>query len=268
MGQKTSARHDGNERKVRTRHLTTARASNAVAVVYRPADELILDPANAREHSKKQIRQIAESIRAFGFNVPILIDAEHKVIAGHGRLLACREFGWDEVPTISLGHLSEAQACAFAIADNRLTEIARWDDRLLAEQLNALSLLELDFDLEVTGFEMGEIDLRIGALQAESANIDKPAATIPTPAFAAPVSKAGDLWLLGEHRVRCGRALDPEIDQVLMGSERAALIFADPICVDAIVRRWQAHTGKKARHAETGQNFGEGVDPAEATNAA
>jgi len=267
MGQKTSARHDGNEREVRTRHLTTARATDPIAVVYRPTDELILDPANAREHSKKQIQQIAESIKAFGFNVPILIDTERKVIAGHGRLLACRELGWDEVPTISLGHLSEAQACAFAIADNRLTEIARWDDRLLAQQLHALSLQELDFDLEVTGFEMGEIDLRIGALE-EGANIAKPAATIPTPAFAAPVSKAGDLWLLGEHRVRCGRALDPEIDQVLMESERAALIFADPICVDAIVRRWQALTGKKARHAETGQDFGECVDPSEATNAA
>jgi ParB-like chromosome segregation protein Spo0J len=132
-----------------------------IEVVYRPIDQLRPDPKNARRHSRKQIRQIADSIQAFGFNVPILIDAELKVIAGHGRLLACRHLGRSEVPTISLEHLSEAQARAFMIADNRLTEIASWDDRLLGEQLRELSELNLDFRLEATGFDMGEIDLLI-----------------------------------------------------------------------------------------------------------
>jgi ParB-like chromosome segregation protein Spo0J len=113
------------------------------------------DPKNARQHSAKQIRQIADSIEAFGFNVPILVDADLNVIAGHGRLLACKRLGWREVPTIRLEHLSETQRRAFMIADNRLTEIASWDDRLLAEQLQALSSVELDFDIETIGFDMG-----------------------------------------------------------------------------------------------------------------
>jgi len=141
-----------------------AQRHDLLAVVHRRIDELKPDPANPRLHSKKQIRQIARSIETFGFNVPILIDHDGKVIAGHGRLLACRELGWSEVPTLCLDHLSPAQARAFMIADNRLSEIAGWDDRLLAEQLKDLSLLGLDFSLEVTGFEIGEIDLRIASL--------------------------------------------------------------------------------------------------------
>ena len=132
-----------------------------IEIVYRPIDQLKPDPRNPRRHERKQIRQIADSIAAFGFNVPILIDAELKVIAGHGRLLACQLLGHKEVPTISLEHLSEAQARAFMIADNRLTEIASWDDRLLGEQLRELSELHLEFSLEITGFDMGEIDLLI-----------------------------------------------------------------------------------------------------------
>src|SRR5947208_4575867 len=132
-----------------------------ISIVYRAIDQLKPDPANPRLHSKKQIRQIANSIEAFGFNVPVLVDAELNVICGHGRLLACRELGWTEVPTLCLDHLTPAQAHAFMIADNRLTEIATWDARLLAQQFKELSLLGVDFNIEVTGFEMGEIDLRI-----------------------------------------------------------------------------------------------------------
>jgi hypothetical protein len=127
--------------------------------------ELKRDPANPRRHSKKQIRQIAKIISVFGFNVPVLVDAALNVIVGHGRLLACRELGIDEVPTLCLEHLTPAQVRAFRIADNKLTENATWDERLLAEQLHDLSLSGLDFDIEVTGFEMGEIDLRIASLE-------------------------------------------------------------------------------------------------------
>ena len=97
-----------------------------MSIVYRAVDQLKLDPANARRHSKKQIRQIAESIKTFGFNVPILIDHDGKVVAGHGRLLACRLRGMTDAPTLCLDHLTAAQARAFMIADNRLTEIATW----------------------------------------------------------------------------------------------------------------------------------------------
>ncbi len=97
----------------------------------------------------------------------MLVDADHNVVSGHGRLLACRKLGWTEVPTIGLNHLTKAQAKAFMIADNRLTEISTWDDQLLGEQLKELSVLDLDFSLEATGFEMGEIDLRIEGLTSE-----------------------------------------------------------------------------------------------------
>src|SRR5438445_601207 len=146
-----------------------------LAVVYRQIDQLTPDPGNPRRHSCKQIRQIANSIRAFGLNVPILIDREGKVIAGHGRLLACRLLGITEVPTLCLDHLTPAQARAFMITDNLLTEIAIWDDRLLAQQLKGLSLLDLNFNIEVTGFEVGEIDLRIASLDAMPEPDDDPA---------------------------------------------------------------------------------------------
>src|SRR5919198_4902330 len=149
-------------------HLKACLTINKLAnreIICRRIDELTLDPNNPRRHSKKQIRQIANSSEAFGFNVPILIDRDGNVIAGYGRLLAAREVGMTEVPTLWLDHLTPAQIRAFAIADNRLTEIATWDDRLLAEQLKDLSLIGLDFSLEVTGFDMAEIDLRIASLE-------------------------------------------------------------------------------------------------------
>lgn len=132
-----------------------------ITVVMRKICELKLAPRNPRIHSKRQIKQIARSIKAFGFNVPVLIDANDNVIAGHGRISACMLLGWSEVPTICLNHLNEAQARAFMIADNRLTEISVWDDQLLAEELKLLSLQELTFELEDVGFDTGDIDLRI-----------------------------------------------------------------------------------------------------------
>src|SRR6202789_3996130 len=122
------------------------------------------DPRNPRIHTDKQVRQIAQSIESFGFNVPLLIDDQQMVIAGHGRLLAARKLGWDTVPAIRLSHLTESQRIAFLIADNRLTENSSWDERMLGEQFKILSELELDFDLEAIGFEVPEIDLFIDAL--------------------------------------------------------------------------------------------------------
>ena len=135
-------------------------AEQRVAVRYREISELILDRRNLRLHSPKQVRQISQSIQAFGFVVPVLIDAKLRVVAGHGRVMACKLLGPSQVPTISLDHLAETQIRAFAIADNRLTENSEWNDRLLAEQLRELAVLDLDLDLEATGFEMAEIDLR------------------------------------------------------------------------------------------------------------
>ena len=130
------------------------RAVATLSIAYLPIDQLRPDPGNARQHSAKQVRQIAKSIETFGFNVPLLVDAECNVIAGHGRLLAAKRLGWHQVPTIRLDHLSEAQKRAFMIADNRLAEVAVWDDRLLAAQLKALASVELNFDIETIGFDM------------------------------------------------------------------------------------------------------------------
>src|ERR1700745_273470 len=163
--------------------------SSSSEIIYRPLDGLRPDPANPRCHSKKQVRQIAESIKAFGFNVPILIDREGNVVAGDGRLAACRELGMTQVPTLCLDHLTPAQLLAFRIADNRLTEIASWDDRLLAEQLKDLSLLGLDFSLEVTGFDMAEIDLRILSFE-DPPEGDDPADGLPGVAAGAAVRQA------------------------------------------------------------------------------
>jgi ParB-like chromosome segregation protein Spo0J len=124
------------------------------------------DPRNPRVHTDKQVRQIAQSIKSFGFNVPLLVDDQQKVIAGHGRLLAARKMGWDTVPVIKLSHLTESQRMAFLIADNRLTANSSWDERMLGEQLKILSELNLDFDLEAIGFEVPEIDLLIDGLDA------------------------------------------------------------------------------------------------------
>src|SRR5438105_5494402 len=186
---------------------TRTTAAREFRIDLRPAEELKPNPANARIHSKKQIRQIANSIEAFGFNVPVLVDAELNVICGHGRLLACRELGWTEVPTVCLDHLTTAQAQAFMIADNRLTEISSWDARLLAEQLKELALIGLDFNIEVIGFEMGEIDLRIASLD-DLPERDDLADMVPAVPAGPPLSKIGDLWFLGRHRILCGNALD------------------------------------------------------------
>ena len=153
-------------------------AAKSLRIVCRPIEELRPDPANPRLHSKKHIRQIANSIAAFGFNAPILIDRSGRIIGGHGRVLAARTLVMAEVPTLCLDHLSSAQARAFMIADNRLAEIATWDARLLAQQFKDLSLLDLDFSLEVAGFELGEIDLRIASLEDTPERADDPAIVI------------------------------------------------------------------------------------------
>src|SRR5438270_10632796 len=123
------------------------RRKQRLDIVYRYIGEIKPDPANARQHSEKQLLKLANSIGTFGFNVPVLVDAELNVIAGHGRLAACSKLGIAEVPTVCLDHLSPAQRRAFMIADNRLTELAEWDDRLLAQQLKDLFLSGLDFRL-------------------------------------------------------------------------------------------------------------------------
>lgn len=199
-----------------------------LAITSHAVADLKPDPRNPRAHSDRQIKQIARSIESFGFNVPILVDANLNIIAGHGRVLACRMLGWRELPTIQLEHFSEAQARAFMIADNRLTDNSTWDDRLLGETLKELSELNLDFSLEATGFTVGEIDLRIEGLSDPDDGKPDPADELPGTTHVIPVTRPGDLWLLGKHRLLCGSALDAESYRLLMNGESAGMIFTDP----------------------------------------
>jgi DNA modification methylase len=197
----------------------------ALEVTYLPTTSLKPHPKNPRVHKDKQVGQIAQSIKAFGFNVPILVDDGHHVVAGHGRLLAARKLGWDTVPVIKLNHLTESQYSAFLIADNRLTENSSWDERLLGEQLKVLSELELDFDLEVTGFEIAEIDVLIDGMET----INEPDPDDRLPAIeASAISTSGDLWQLGKHRVLCGDSLVAENYARLMDGAKADLVLTDP----------------------------------------
>ncbi len=197
------------------------------AVEWRKTDKLTPYSGNARTHSQKQIHQIAASIRKFGFTNPVLIDAEGGIIAGHGRIEAARLLGLEKVPTIRLDHLSEAQKRAYIIADNRLAELAGWDEKLLAIELQYLSELDLDFEVEITGFETAEIDLVIESLEAPDEN--DPADDVPEMAADAPaVTRSGDLWLLGNNRLLCGDAQKPESYEVLMAGEHARMVFTDP----------------------------------------
>jgi DNA modification methylase len=201
-------------------------SDHPTAILCRPIAELKLDPKNPRSHGRQQVRQIARSIEVFGFNVPILIDANLKVVAGHGRIAACQLLGLNEVPTILLDHLNEAQIRAFMIADNRLTETSAWDDQLLAEQLKELSELNLDFSLEATGFEMGEIDLRIEELKPGPDAAEDSGDKLPPVGPA--VTQTDDLWLLDQHRIMCASALEEPAYSRLLDKSRAAMGLTDP----------------------------------------
>ena len=196
-----------------------------IAIAYRDISDLRPDPKNPRAHSKKQIDQIARSIETFGFNAPVLIDGTLKIIAGHGRCLAARKLGWREVPTISLEHLTQAEAQAYMIADNRLTDTSVWDDGLLAEHFESLASLDLDFSIETTGFDMGEIDFRIEGAKRKDEKEDEPPFDLQD---GKAVSRPGDIWILGEHRILCGSALDQDAVARLMAENLAAVVFVDP----------------------------------------
>jgi ParB-like nuclease domain len=180
-------------------------------------------PHNARTHTKKQVNQIAASIGEFGFTNPGLIDQSGTIIAGHGRVEAAQLLGLDRVPTIRIDHLSEAQKRAYVIADNKLALNAGWDPDILAIEFQHLSSLDIDFDLEITGFETAEIDILVDGRKMSK----DPDDWIP-PVETAAVSRPGDLWHLGPHKLFCGDARDPEICSRLFGAEKARLMFADP----------------------------------------
>jgi DNA modification methylase len=200
--------------------------SKPLVIEHRPPGNLRPYARNARTHSAKQIAEIAASIRAFGFNNPVLIDKDGGIVAGHGRVEAAKVLGLETVPTIRLEHLSEAQKRAYILADNKLAEKAGWDREILAIELQHLMEIELDFDISATGFEVPEIDVLIEGLEATPAKAD-PADEVPVVTGPA-VTRPGDLWQIGPHRLICGDALEPETYARLLAGETAQLVFTDP----------------------------------------
>lgn len=181
---------------------------------------------NARTHAKKQIRQIADSITQFGFNNPVLAGDDGQIIAGHGRFEAAKLLGLEKIPVLRLSHLSEADRRAYILADNKLALNAGWDNSALSSELQFL--IDVDYDLNLTGFSVAEIDLTIDA--AREADPDAPAGledALPDVADKA-VSRLGDLWLLGRHRLLAGNALSADDYIRLMGAETADIVFTDP----------------------------------------
>lgn len=205
---------------------TSVHPGCVLEIAYRAVADLKPDPKNPRKHSPKQVRQIANSIREFGFVGVILVDGDDNVIAGHGRLLAARQLGMTTVPVVQVGHLTPAQVKALRIADNKLTENGEWDERLLGEAFQELSLLEVDFGLDITGFELPEIDLAIGSLGEPASSDEDPADETPETAAVA-ISKSGDLWELGDHRLLCGSALDAISYQTVLGGALAEFVLSD-----------------------------------------
>src|ERR1700676_2893996 len=180
---------------------------------------------NARTHPKKQIRQLANVIRQFGGTLPILVDEDFEIICGHARWEAAKELGLTNVPILVMRGLSDAEKLAFAIADNKIATNAGWDRSLLSSQLGELASLlpEYNLDLQITGFEPAEID----GLLADLGDFEHDPADELNEIADTAVSRQGDLWQPGSHRLLCGDACDVSHLAKPMGRERAAMVFAD-----------------------------------------
>jgi len=227
-----------------------------LSIVYVSVGSLRAYPRNARTHTKHQIRQIADSIKTFGFTNPILVGGTGNIIAGHGRWEAAKLLGMTQVPTILLEDLTEDQVRAYVIADNKLALNAGWDKNILAIELQHLLTIDGQFDVTITGFEVPEIDLILQ--EGEKDDPDATEAVEPGPATTQP----GDLWLLGKHRVLCGSALEEATFSALMGNRKAHMAFVDPpynVVIDGNV------SGKgKVKHGDFAMATGE-MDEAEFT---
>lgn len=187
-------------------------------------ESLIPYARNSRTHSDEQVAQIAASIREFGFTNPVLVDEEGGIIAGHGRVMAARKLAMLEVPVLVLAGLSETQKRAYVIADNKIALNAGWDEEMLRVELEALS--DADFDLDILGFSNDELGLYFddGTTEVEGLTDDD---QVPEPPVN-PVSKLGDVWLLGEHRLMCGDSTSLNDVATLMAGIEADLLITDP----------------------------------------
>ncbi|MBO6727089.1 MAG: ParB N-terminal domain-containing protein [Rhizobiaceae bacterium] len=202
-------------------------AGKALKIEYLGLCDLKPYRRNSRKHSRKQIRQVAQSMREFGFTNPILIDEDCTIIAGHGRLEAAKLNGMTSVPCVRIGTMTEAQKRAYVIADNKLALNAGWDDEILAEELKALLDVEISFDVELTGFSIAEVDSLVEGLVPEEKG-DPRADALPPLDHSSTRCRVGDVWQLGPHRLVCGNALDPAVVGTLMDGDVARMVFTDP----------------------------------------
>ena len=187
--------------------------------------QIVKNKNNARGHSQKQIAKLAQSIRKFGFLTPVIVDSGNQLLCGHARVEAAQQAGLTAVPAIRIAHLSEVQKRAFMIADNRLAELASWDAALLKQELQFLTAFDVDFDFSAIGFETPELDVLLNDSTSSDAREDRLPTTAPD---RIPVSKAGSLWKLGDHRLYCGDALEPTSYRAVLGDDRAQMVFTDP----------------------------------------
>lgn len=182
---------------------------------------------NARTHSKKQIGQIAESIRTFGFTNPVLIDADNTILAGHGRMAAAKLLELEAIPCVRLENMTPAQKRAYVLADNKLALNAGWDEEILAEELQALLELDAEFDIEVIGFEIAEVDGLVEGLSPQEQG-DPRDDLLPALSAGPPVARLGDVFELGPHRVICGSALEPDTYRAPLQGQKAEMVLTDP----------------------------------------
>ena len=205
-------------------------AELALKVAYIDPDDLKEYATNPRSHSADQIERIAECIKAFGFVSPLLVDAEGNLIAGHGRLAAAKLLKLPRIPVIRVDHLDEAQKKALRIADNRLAELSGWDQRLLAFEFSSLIEIDADctlnFELEATGFSFAEIDQLIET--TKSGDAPDPDDDFEMKPSVSAISRPGDIWLLGKHRLVCGDARDPRVYERVTNGALAQVAICDP----------------------------------------
>lgn len=196
----------------------------ASAIELVPVESLRAYAKTLKIHDDRQIGALATSIREFGFNNPIIIDPSNVVVVGHARLLAAKMLGMNVVPVIRASHLTPERVRAYRIADNRLAELGRFDPSVLQEELRELSKMNLDFELETIGFNTPELDVMLGHDSDLSSDPDD---TVPQPPRVA-VTRPGDLFVLGRHRLLCGDALVPASWSALVGAHQARMVFTDP----------------------------------------
>lgn len=202
-------------------------AVNTIDIEYLKPVDLMPFARNARTHSRKQIGQIADSIKAFGFTNPIIIDKENMILAGHGRLAGARQLGMDKVPCVRIETMTESQKRAYVLADNKLALNAGWDEEILALELQDLLVIDETFDVGVTGFSIAEVDGLIEGLAVEDAPAPREE-RLPPLGTGQPVTQPGDVWHLGPHRLICGDALSDEVIGTLMVGDVAEMVFTDP----------------------------------------